>query len=127
MSADTATQVTIWHNPACSTSRRALELIRAAGVEPRVVLYLKDAPDRAALAGLAARVEGGAGALLRRKGDLWEELAPALGLDRPDVTDAAILDAIAAHPALLNRPVVAGPGGAAACRPPERALDLLSA
>ena len=126
MSANTAGDVTIWHNPACSTSRQALELIRAAGVEPHVVLYLKDPPDRTALARLAARVEGGAGALLRRKGDRWKELAPVLGLDRPDVTDAAILDAIAAHPELLNRPVVAGPGGAAACRPPERALDLLS-
>lgn len=122
MAAQTCNDVTIWRNPACSTSRRALELIRAAGVELHIVLYLKQPPDRAALADLAARVEGGAPSLLRRKGALWRQLE----LDRDGVADDAILDAIATHPELLNRPVVSGPRDAAACRPPERVLDVLA-
>lgn len=126
MAAQTCNDVIIWHNPACSTSRRVLELIRAAGVEPRIVLYLKQPPDRAALAELAARVEGGAPSLLRRKGALWQTLGRELALDQDGVADNAILDAIAAHPELLNRPVVSGPRGAAACRPPERVLDLIA-
>lgn len=113
--------VTIWHNPACSTSCRALALLQAAGVEPEVVLYLENPPDRPVLDDLAGRIEGGAPALLRRKGDLWRSLA----LDGPAIADATILDAIAAHPELLNRPIVATPLGVAACRPPERVLELL--
>lgn len=113
--------VTIWHNPVCSKARRALELLREAGVEPEVRLYLDQPPERGVLESLAARIDGGARALLRRNGELYARL----GLDGPGITDAAILDAIAAHPELLERPVVATPHGVALCRPPERVLELL--
>jgi arsenate reductase len=112
--------VTIYHNPACGTSRQVLEMIRAAGVEPRVVAYLKTPPARAELARLAG-LAGGARVLLREK----EKLAAELGLKEPGVSEAAILDAIAAHPVLLNRPVVETAKGVKACRPAELVLELL--
>jgi arsenate reductase len=113
--------VTIYHNPACGTSRNTLAMIRNAGIEPVVIEYLKTPPSRAQLAALAAQA-GSARALLREK----EKLAGELGLNA-DVPDAAILDAIAAHPLLLNRPVVVTPKGTKSCRPSEVVLDLLPA
>ncbi|OYU14949.1 MAG: arsenate reductase (glutaredoxin) [Alphaproteobacteria bacterium PA4] len=110
--------VTIWHNPKCGTSRNTLALIRATGVEPVVVDYLKDTPDAATLARVAAAV-GGAVALLRVKGTPAE----ALGLVGAD--DATILAAMATHPILINRPVVIGPRGTVLARPSERALAVL--
>lgn len=112
--------VTIWHNPACGTSRNTLAMIRATGIEPVVVEYLKTPPDSATLATVAAAV-GGARALLRVKGTP----AAALGLETAD--DAAILAAMAAHPVLINRPVVIAPAGTILARPSERVLDVLDA
>lgn len=110
--------VTIWHNPKCGTSRNALEMIRATGVEPTIVEYLKTPPDAATLAKVATAV-GGAAALMRVKGTPAEELG-LVGAD-----DAAILAAMAEHPILINRPVVIGPKGTILARPSERALEVL--
>ncbi len=112
--------VTIWHNPACGTSRNTLAMIRATGIEPRIVEYLKTQPSPAEIASVAARV-GGAKALLRVKGTPAAEL----GLDRPDATDAAIVAAMAEHPILINRPVVFGPKGVVLARPSEKVLGVL--
>ncbi len=113
--------VTIYHNPACGTSRNTVALIRDAGIEPQIVQYLKTPPDLVALTALAAAMDGGARERLRAK----EALATELGLLDESVGDATLLDAIAAHPILLNRPVVVSAKGARACRPAERVLDLL--
>lgn len=114
--------VTIWHNPSCGTSRNTLAMIRATGIEPVVVEYLKAPPSRADLEAVAAAV-GGARTLLRIKG------TPAvdLGLDQPGVRDAAILDAMVDHPILIERPVVIAPGGTILARPSERVLTVLDA
>jgi arsenate reductase len=111
--------VTIYHNPACGTSRNTLAMIRNAGIEPVVIEYLKTPPSRAELAVLAKQA-GGARTLLREK----DKLVAELGLNA-DVSDDTILDAIAAHPILLNRPVVVTPKGTKSCRPSEVVLDLL--
>ena len=111
--------VTIYHNPKCSTSRNTLALIREAGVEPRVVEYLKTPPTRAELAALAATKGLSARDLLRTK----EPLAKGLGL--AGAGDEAILDAIAAHPILLNRPIVTSSKGGRATRPIELVHELL--
>ena len=113
--------VTIYHNPACGTSRNTLAMIRNARIEPVVIEYLKTPPSRAELAALAEQA-GGARTLLREK----EKLVAELGLNA-DVPDDAILDAIAAHPILLNRPVVVSPLGTKSCRPSEVVLELLPA
>jgi arsenate reductase len=110
--------VTIWHNPACGTSRNTLAMIRATGVEPTVIEYLKTPPDAATLAGVAKAV-GGAAALMRIKGTPAEELG-LVGAD-----DATILSAMATHPILINRPVVIGPKGIILARPSEMVLDVL--
>lgn len=110
--------VTIWHNPKCGTSRNALAMIRATGVEPTVVEYLKTPPDAATLAGVA-RAVGGAAALMRVKGTPAEELG-LVGAD-----DATILAAMAEHPILINRPVVIGPKGTILARPSEKVLEVL--
>ena len=110
--------VTIYFNPKCGTARNALALIREAGIEPEIIDYMKNPPKRAELAALAKRT-GGAAVLLREK----ESLAAELGLK--GASDDAILDAIAAHPILLNRPVVVTPKGAKPCRPAELVKDLL--
>lgn len=112
--------VTIWHNPACGTSRNALAMIRATGIEPTIVEYLKAPPDAASVGRVAAAV-GGAAALLRVKG------TPAAELGLVGAEDAAILAAMADHPILINRPVVFGPKGIVLARPSERALDVLDA
>ena len=111
--------VTIYHNAKCSASRAALAVLRDKGVEPVVVEYLKTPPSRADLGRLAKAA--GVRELLRIK----EPLAKELGLTDPKAGDAKILDAIAANPILLNRPIVAGPKGVVAARPPERGLEVL--
>ncbi|MBO1327998.1 arsenate reductase (glutaredoxin) [Acetobacter suratthaniensis] len=113
--------VTVYHNPSCGTSRSVLELVRQAGIEPEIVLYLKTPLTRADLDRLVKQGPATARDLLRSK----EKLCAELGLDKPDVTDSQILDAIAAHPVLLNRPVVATPRGVKACRPADTVLSLL--
>jgi arsenate reductase (glutaredoxin) len=113
--------VRIFHNPACSTSRRVLDRIRETGVEPEVVLYLKTPPTRAALEALLAKMGVGPRAILRKKGTPYEEL----GLDDPAKTDAELIDAILAHPILIERPIVATAKGARICRPIESVDELL--
>ena len=115
--------VTIYHNPACGTSRNVLGLIRNSGEEPRVVEYLKTPPNREELVGLIARMGIPVRDLLRRKGTPYD----ALGLDDPALTDDALIDAMVAHPVLMNRPVVETPLGAKLCRPSEAVLDILPA
>lgn len=113
--------VIIYHNPACGTSRNTLALIRNAGVEPHVVEYLKTPPSRAMIASLARRAKVPLRALLREKGTPYAEL----GLADESLSDDALLNAIEAHPILLNRPVVVSPKGVRLCRPSEEVLDLL--
>ena len=113
--------VVIYHNPDCGTSRNTLALIRHVGLEPHVVEYLKTPPSRALVAQLAARTGQPLRTLLREKGTPFGEL----GLDKPDLTDERLLDAIEAHPILLNRPIVVTPRGVKLCRPSEVVLDLL--
>ena len=113
--------IIIYHNPACGTSRNALALIRHAGIEPHVIEYLKTRPDRTLVQQLAARMGLTIRDLLREKGTPFAEL----GLDDPELGDDALLDAIEAHPVLLNRPIVVTPTGVRLCRPCEQVLDLL--
>lgn len=115
--------VTIYHNPACGTSRNTLAMIRATGAEPVVIEYLTAPPDRATLEHLIAAIGGGPRALLREKGTPFA----ALGLGDPALSDAALVDAMVAHPILINRPIVVTPLGVALCRPSERVLALLDA
>jgi arsenate reductase len=113
--------VTIYHNPACGTSRNTLALIRATGVEPRVVDYLKTPPSRDEVRALAAKAGVPLRSLLREKGTPFAEL----GLGDESLGEEALLDAIQAHPVLLNRPIVASDKGVKLCRPSETVLDLL--
>lgn len=113
--------IVIYHNPACGTSRNTLALIRHLGIEPHVIEYLKTPPTRAMVAELAARTGQPLRDLLREKGTPYAEL----GLDDPALSDDQLLDAIAAHPVLLNRPLVVSPLGVRLCRPSEAVLDLL--
>ena len=113
--------VVIYHNPACGTSRNALALIRHVGIEPHVIEYLKTLPGRAMILGLAERMGVPLRSLLREKGTPFAEL----GLADPDLSDDQLLDAIEAHPVLLNRPIVVSPLGVKLCRPSEAVLDLL--
>ncbi|HVL09431.1 MAG TPA: arsenate reductase (glutaredoxin) [Burkholderiaceae bacterium] len=114
--------ITIYHNPRCGSSRTALGLIRNSGAEPHIVDYLKTPPDRATLAALA-QATGGVRPLLRSKEALYAEL----GLEDLALSDEALLDALSAHPALLNRPVVSTPLGTRVCRPAETVLEILPA
>lgn len=114
-------EVTIWHNPACGTSRNVLAMIRAAGVEPNVVLYLKTPPTKAEIAAVAKAAGVPLRALVRETGTPFVEL----GLGSPGVSDDALLDAMVAHPILINRPIVISARGAALCRPVDKVLALL--
>jgi arsenate reductase len=113
--------VTIFHNPACGTSRNTLALIRHAGLEPRVVEYLKTPPSRDELRRLLAEMGLGVRELLREKGTPYAEL----GLADPKWTDEQLLDFIGQHPILMNRPVVRTPLGTKLCRPSEAVLEIL--
>lgn len=113
--------VTIYHNPACGTSRNTLALIRATGTEPRVIEYLVDPPSRAELLALIERMKIAPRDLLRQKGTPYAEL----GLDSEALSDDDLVDAMIGHPLLINRPIVVGPRGVKLCRPSELVLDLL--
>lgn len=117
------TDIVIYHNPACGTSRNALAMIRNAGIEPHVVEYLKSPPSRSLLESLIARAGITPRALLREKGTPFAEL----GLDNPDLTDAQLIDAMMEHPILINRPLVVSPLGVKLCRPSDAVLDLIPA
>ena len=113
--------ITIYHNPACGTSRNVLALIRNSGEEPRIIEYLKKPPSHAELVDLIARMGVPVRSVLREKGTPFHEL----GLDNPTLTNDALLDAMIAHPILMNRPIVVTPLGVALCRPSETVLDIL--
>jgi arsenate reductase (glutaredoxin) len=114
-------KLTIYHNPDCGTSRNALALIRAAGIEPVIIDCLKAPPSRGALKAIVKAAGGPLRALLREKDTPFAEL----GLGDPKWSEDELLDFIAQHPILLNRPIVISPKGTALCRPSERVLDLL--
>lgn len=113
--------ITIYHNPACGTSRKVLALLQDRGLQPQVIEYLKTPPSRATLVGLIRAMGGGVRALLREKGTPYHEL----GLDDPKWTDDQLIDFIVEHPILMNRPVVVTPRGTKLCRPMETVLELL--
>jgi arsenate reductase len=113
--------IVIYHNPACGTSRNVLGLIRNAGIEPRVVEYLKTPPSRALLVELIGRAGITPRDLLREKGTPYAEL----GLGDTALSEEALVDAMMAHPILINRPLVVSPLGVKLCRPSEAVLDLL--
>jgi arsenate reductase (glutaredoxin) len=113
--------VTIYHNPSCGTSRNTLAMIRQSGVEPEIIEYLKNPPDRARLMELIEAMGISVRALLREKGTPYAEL----GLADPKWSDAQLLDFMLAHPILINRPIVVTPKGTELCRPSEAVLDLL--
>lgn len=113
--------ITIYHNPRCGTSRNTLAAIRDAGHAPEVIAYLAHPPSREALARMIADAGLQPRDAVRRKEALYAEL----GLDRPEVDDAALLDAMAAHPILIERPFVVTPKGVRLCRPFERVHEVL--
>jgi arsenate reductase (glutaredoxin) len=113
--------VTIYHNPDCGTSRNTLALIRNAGVEPQIVFYLQTPPTRAELVDLIGRAGLTVRAAIRQKDTPYFEL----GLDDPALTDERLLDAMLAHPILINRPFVVTSEGVRLCRPSEAVLDIL--
>ena len=113
--------ITIYHNPRCGTSRNTLATIREAGHEPQVIEYLATPPSREQLARLIADAGLQPRDAVRRKEAVYAEL----GLDRPEVDDAALLDAMAGHPILIERPFVVTPKGVRLCRPFERVRDIL--
>ena len=113
--------VVIYHNPDCGTSRNTLAMIRNAGIEPHVIDYLKCPPSRVLLEGLIPRMGFSPRGRLREQGTPHDEL----GLGDPSLADDALLDAMMAHPSLINRPIVVSPKGVRLCRPSEQVLDLL--
>jgi arsenate reductase len=115
-------EVTIYHNPACGTSRNVLAALRAAGLAPKVVEYLKTPPDRATLKALVAKMNKPVRAILRKRGTPFEEL----GLDNTALTDEQLFDAIEAHPILIERPIVVVGDKVALCRPAETVQELLA-
>ena len=118
---DSAVDIVIYHNPECGTSRNTLAMIRNAGIEPHVVEYLKTPPARALLVELIDRAGMTPRELLREKGTPYAEL----GLGDTSLSDDALVDAMMAHPILINRPLVVSPLGVKLCRPSEAVLDLL--
>jgi arsenate reductase len=114
--------ITIYHNPACGTSRNTLAAIRQAGVEPEVIEYLKTPPSKAKLAELIGAMGLPVREVLRRKETLYQEL----GLDDPKWTDDQLLDLMVQHPILINRPIVVTPQGTRLCRPAELVHEILS-
>jgi arsenate reductase len=115
--------VTIYHNPDCGTSRNTLAMIRNAGIEPEIIEYLKNPPDRATLKDLIVRAGLTVRATLREKGTPYAEL----GLAEASLSDEQLLDAMLANPILINRPIVVTPLGVRLCRPSEVVLDILPA
>jgi arsenate reductase len=113
--------ITIYHNSACGTSRKTLEAIRASGVEPQIVDYVKHPPTRAALQDMIARAGISVRQAMRNKGDLYVEL----GLADSALSDEALLDAMMAHPILIERPFVVSDKGVRLCRPVELVQDIL--
>jgi arsenate reductase len=113
--------IIVYHNAACGTSRNTLAMIRNAGIEPHVIEYLKTPPARALLASLIERMGVSVRSVLREKGTPFHEL----GLGDANLTDSQLLDAMMAHPILINRPIVVSPLGVKLCRPSEAVLDLL--
>ena len=114
-------EVTIYHNPACGTSRNTLGLIRNAGIEPQVVEYLRTPPDRATLLSLIAAMGVSVRDVVRAKEPLYAEL----GLDDAKWSDQQLIDFMLQHPILINRPIVVTPLGTRLCRPSETVLDIL--
>ena len=114
--------VTVYHNPACGTSRNVLGLLRAAGIEPTVIEYLQTPPDRATLVELIGRMGVPVRALLRDKGTPYAEL----GLQDPSIPDEVLMDRMLEHPLLINRPIVVTPVAVRLCRPSESVLELLA-
>ena len=115
--------IVIYHNPDCGTSRNTLAMIRNAGIEPHVIEYLKTPPARPLLESLIARMGVTVRSVLREKGTPFHEL----GLGDTSLTDSQLLDAMMAHPILINRPIVVSPLGVRLCRPSEAVLDLVPA
>jgi arsenate reductase (glutaredoxin) len=115
-------KVTIYHNPNCGTSRNVLAMIRAHGIEPTLIQYLKSPPSRDELRAVAQRMGVALRDLLRRKGTPYD----ALGLGNPALLDDALLDAVELHPILIERPIVVTANGVRLCRPAERVLDLVA-
>lgn len=115
------TEVTIYHNPACGTSRNVLALIRNFGIEPHIIEYLKTPPDRGTLESLLERMHMQPRQLLRERGTPYAELK----LGEPRWTDAELIDQMLRHPILINRPIVVTPWGSKPCRPPEALLGIL--
>ena len=115
--------ITIYHNPACGTSRNTLAMIRNSGAEPEIIEYLKQPPSRETLVQMIAAAGLTPATAIRAK----EKWVAELGLDQPDVTEATLIDAMLAHPILINRPFVVTPRGTRLCRPSELVLDILPA
>jgi arsenate reductase len=116
-------EVVIYHNPSCSTSRKVLGMIRGTGIEPRVIEYLKTPPTRQELLSLLRSMDATPRQLLRRRGTPYSEM----GLDDKTMSDEELIGAILAHPILMERPVVIGPRGVRLCRPAERVHEVLLA
>ncbi len=114
-------KVTIYHNPTCGTSRNTLAMIRASGVEPEIIEYLKTPPTREKLTALIANIGAGCRALIRKKGAPYDEL----GLDDIRLSDDALIDAMLTYPILINRPIVVTAKGTKLCRPSELVLEIL--
>jgi len=115
------TPVTIWHNPKCGTSRKVLDMIRAKGIEPAIIDYVKTPPSVADIKAVLKEMSARPRDLLRRRGTTYDEL----GLDDDKLTDTALIAAMHAHPILIERPVVRAARGTRLCRPPERLKDIL--
>lgn len=115
------TDITIYHNPACGTSRTTLELIRNSGTEPTIILYLENPPSRETLKGMLAAMSISVRELIRQNVEPYE----TLGLADDSLNDEQLIEAMLAYPLLINRPIVVTPLGTRLCRPAERVLDLL--